>query len=170
MCAGSVSRYPYREELAERQDRAHKLSKKPARDRGGATRPLIAVVGPCASGKSMLVRRLQREGYNAREVNQEHSYVPSMWQRLTDPDVLIYLHVSQEVAAERRKSEERAAWWKAMEERLEHASRHADLRIQTDALTPDEVLREALVFLERSGYEANRSDNAVDHTQASTGP
>jgi len=101
----------------------------------------------------MLVERLRREGYRAREVNQEHSYVPSMWKRLTNPDLLIYLKVSQGVASERRRSEGEAAWWGAMEERLEHALRHADLRIDTDGLTPDEVLDEALAFLKRHGYE-----------------
>ena len=155
MCAGSASRYPSSEEPAAKEDSTRKLSEKHAPERDGATKPLIAVVGPCASGKSMLVRRLQREGYNAREVNQEHSYVPSMWQRLTDPDVLIYLHVSQEVATKRRKSEERAAWWGAMEERLEHALRHADVHIHTDALSPDEILREAVGFLEQWGHEAD---------------
>jgi len=94
---------------------------------------------------------LRRLGYNAREVNQEHSYVPSMWQQLTDPDLLIYLRVSQETASERRTSEAEAAWWTAMEQRLQHALHHADLLIDTDGLTEREVLEEALSFLNRRG-------------------
>lgn len=88
-------------------------------------------------------------GYNAREVNQEHSYVPTMWQQITKPDVLIYLHVSQEIAGRRRQSEAEAAWWDAMQERLRHARRHADLRIDTDGLSPQEVFDTAKCFLER---------------------
>jgi len=118
------------------------------RARSEGAGPLVAVVGPCASGKSTLVERLEEAGYNAREVNQEHSYVPAMWQRFTDPDLLIYLDVSQDVASERRRSEAGAAWWGAMEERLKHAMEHADLRIDTDGLTPEEVLEEAVGFLE----------------------
>ena len=64
--------------------------------------PLIAIVGPCASGKTLLVQALKERGYNAREVRQEHSYVPTMWQRITQPDVLIYLDVSEEIALKRR--------------------------------------------------------------------
>jgi hypothetical protein len=57
-------------------------------------RPLIAAVGPCTSGKSTLVRALRERGYNAREVVQEHSYVPAMWQVFAQPDILIYLYIS----------------------------------------------------------------------------
>ena len=112
---------------------------------------LIAVVGPCASGKSTLVEGLKQQGYTAREVNQEHSYVPTMWQRFTKPDLLIYLDVSQKAASERRSSEAEADWWDAMNERLDHALQHADLTIKTDDLTPEEVLRRALSFLEQQG-------------------
>ena len=47
--------------------------------------PLIAIVGVCASGKSTLAKALRERGYNARQVLQEHSYVPYMWQRITRP-------------------------------------------------------------------------------------
>ncbi len=46
---------------------------------------------------------LKQRGYpNARPISQEHSYVPYMWQRITNPDVLIYLDVSFENAQKRR--------------------------------------------------------------------
>jgi len=118
------------------------------KDNTRENQPLIAVVGPCASGKSTLVKHLQQRGYNAREVNQEHSYVPTMWQRFTKPDLLVYLDVSQETASERRSAEADATWWHALNQRLEHASQHADLHIQTDDLTPREVLNRVLAFLE----------------------
>ncbi len=110
--------------------------------------PLIAVVGPCASGKSTLVEGLRERGYNAREVAQEHSYVDTMWQRVSQPDLLIYLGVSQEVASQRRASEADSAWWEALERRLHHARQHADLCVRTDNLGPEEVLDRALGFLE----------------------
>ncbi len=97
----------------------------------------------------MLVKSLQDAGYNAHEVNQEHSYVPAMWQRFSNPDLLIYLDVSQEVASERRSSEADAAWWDAMRQRLQHARQHADLCIDTDKLSPQEVLERTTSFLDR---------------------
>ena len=97
----------------------------------------------------MLVKHLQQLGYNAREVNQEHSYVPTMWQRFTKPDLLVYLDVSQEIASERRSTEADATWWEALNQRLEHASQHADLHVDTDDLKPKEVLSIVLSFLER---------------------
>ena len=39
----------------------------------------IAVVGPCASGKSTFAKALKAAGYEARHPAQEHSYVPNMW-------------------------------------------------------------------------------------------
>jgi nicotinamide riboside kinase len=113
-------------------------------------RPLIAVVGPCASGKSQLVDALRQRGYNAREVVQEHSYVPTMWQRITQPDLLIYLDVSWEVACQRRPTDAQANWWAALSLRLHHARQHADLYIHTDMVTPQEVLEKTLAFLRKA--------------------
>ncbi len=110
-------------------------------------RPLIAVVGPCASGKSLLVQTLRARGYNAREVAQEHSYVPTMWQRITQPDLLVYLDVSWEVACQRRPTDVGPDWWDELARRLCHARQHADFYINTDKLTPQEVLERALAFL-----------------------
>lgn len=111
---------------------------------------MIAVVGPCASGKSLLVSALQKHGYNAREVAQEHSHVPTMWQRITRPDLLVYLDVSWEVAHRRRPSNAGAKWWVELAHRLRHARQHADLYIHTDDLTPQEVLEKTLTFLKNS--------------------
>ena len=52
----------------------------------------IVIVGPCASGKTTLVRGLWARGYSgARVVAQEHSGVIDLWKRRGQPDVLIYL-------------------------------------------------------------------------------
>lgn len=111
-------------------------------------RPLIAVVGPCASGKSQLVQALRERGYNAREVLQEHSYVPTMWQRITQPDVLIYLDVSETVALQRRPTYAPTGWWNTLAHRLRHARKHTDFYIHTDALTIHKVIEQALAFLQ----------------------
>lgn len=113
--------------------------------------PLIAVVGVCAAGKTLLVEGLRARGYNARQVGQEHSYVPYMWQRITRPDILIYLHASYEVVARRRDVDYDAAYWQEQERRLAHAAAHAHLIIDTDSLTPEEVLEKAVTFLESRG-------------------
>jgi len=110
-------------------------------------RPLIAVVGPCASGKSLLVRALCERGYNAREVAQEHSYVPAMWERITQPDLLIYLDVSWDVARQRRPTDARSNRWDEQARRLQHARQHADLYIHTDTLTAQAVIERTLTFL-----------------------
>jgi ribose 1,5-bisphosphokinase PhnN len=110
-------------------------------------RPLIAVVGPCTAGKSTLVRALRERGYNAREVVQEHSHVPAMWQVFTQPDILIYLDVSWEVARQRRHTDARERWWNELARRLRHAREHADLYILTDQLTPQQVFDQAASFL-----------------------
>ena len=126
------------------------LSDRAKKQKGTDELPLIGVVGPCASGKSTLVAALRDRGYNAREIKQEHSYVPTMWQRFTRPDLLIYLHVSQGVASQRRATEAGAAWWDKLTRRLRHARQHADLYINTDRLTPQEVLDKTLSFLEHN--------------------
>lgn len=111
-------------------------------------RPLIAIVGPCASGKSSLVQALRERGHNAREVLQEHSYVPTMWQRITQPDVLVYLDVSEETARERRATTAPKGWYRTLDQRLFHARQHADLYLQTDEMSPQEIVDDVLAWLE----------------------
>jgi chloramphenicol 3-O-phosphotransferase len=110
--------------------------------------PLIAVVGPCASGKSQLARALRERGYNAREVLQEHSYAPAMWQRITRPEVLIYLDVSEDVARQRRPTDAPEGWWDTLAQRLRHARQHADLYVDTDGLTIQQIVEQASAFLD----------------------
>ncbi|GAP64372.1 hypothetical protein ARMA_2795 [Ardenticatena maritima] len=111
-------------------------------------RPRIAVVGPCASGKSTLVRRLRAEGWDARMPAQEHSYVPDMWQRLSKPDVLIYLDADNETLRRRRPGHTLNDTYLAQErERLQHAYAHADLILDTTHLTPEEVYQRVMDFI-----------------------
>lgn len=124
-----------------------------------ADRRLIAIVGVCAAGKTTLVENLRRLGYHAKQVAQEHSYVPHMWRRITNPDVLIYLHASYEVAIARRPDLDYGrAYWEAQHCRLAHAREHADLVIYTDGLTPDEVLQQAVWFLQGTQGEPREAE------------
>lgn len=109
----------------------------------------VAVVGPCVAGKSELVAALRAAGYEARHVAQEHSYVPNMWQRLAQPDALIYLDVDYPTAKKRRP---RIGWGpERLEEqaqRLAHARQHCDLYVDTRPLTIAEVRQKVFSFLQ----------------------
>ncbi len=101
---------------------------------------VVAVVGPCASGKSTLVAALRAAGYDARHPAQEHSFVKDMWLRLVDPDVLIYLDLSHEAYRQRRPKDDAGPEYLAMQrERLAHAREHADLVVDTSGMTAEEV-------------------------------
>jgi ABC-type glutathione transport system ATPase component len=110
-------------------------------------RILVGVVGPCGSGKSTLVAGLERAGFACRHIAQEHSYVPYMWQRITNPDALIFLDASFAVCTRRRRLNWTADDFIEQQRRLAHARLHADLIIPTDDLSIDQVLSRALEFL-----------------------
>lgn len=109
----------------------------------------IAVVGPCASGKSTLVTKLRDLNVPTRMPAQEHSYVPDMWDRIVHPDVLIYLDADDETLRQRR-SGLTDEYLSRERERLQHAREHADLVIDTSTLTPDEVLECARTWLNQN--------------------
>ena len=101
---------------------------------------LIGVVGVCASGKSTLIKALTARGYRCRHIAQEHSYVKDMWQRLTKPDLLIFLEVTYEKTVERKKLNWSREEYQIQVQRLEHAYQHADICIKTDLLSPEELV------------------------------
>ncbi len=108
----------------------------------------IAVVGPCAAGKSTLVSRLRGLGYDARHCAQEHSYVPDMWRRISRPRWLIYLGVSFSTINRRRLAVHfRPQDLAEQERRLAHAKQNCDFYIPTDDLTPDGILKLVLEFV-----------------------
>lgn len=109
--------------------------------------PKIAVVGPCGAGKTTLARSLKALGYRVREPAQEHSGVPDMWQRMTAPDVLIYLDAELPTIADRRRIQWGQDYLDELRRRLRHARRHAHLYLPTDGLTPQQVLSRVLQFL-----------------------
>lgn len=109
--------------------------------------PVIGVVGPCAAGKTTLIHGLMKHEIVARHIAQEHSYVPHMWQRITNPDVLIFLDVSFDETLRRKKLNWTSAEYKEQQRRLQHAREHQDLLINTDSMKPSEILHIVLEFL-----------------------
>jgi deoxyadenosine/deoxycytidine kinase len=115
-----------------------------------SNKPLIGIVGPCGSGKSTLLDGLEKHGYTCRHIAQEHSFVQDMWQLITQPDLLVYLNASFPVSTARAKLDWQEKDYEEQLHRLEHARKHADLLIETDHLTPEEVLHNVLGFLTRN--------------------
>jgi len=105
----------------------------------GRPYPLIGVVGPCAAGKSTLIAILRSHGIAVRHIAQEHSYVQAMWQRLTNPDLLVFLDVSYPETMKRRRLNWQEGEYQEQQRRLSHARAHADIYIYTDGLTPEEI-------------------------------
>lgn len=114
------------------------------------SRFLIGIVGPCGSGKSTLIAALESHGFTCRHIAQEHSYVKDMWKRITNPDVLIFLQASFHVCTARRKLKWNEADFVEQQRRLAHALEHANLVVDTNLLTPDEVACRVLEFLEKT--------------------
>lgn len=109
--------------------------------------PVIGVVGPCTAGKSTLIHGLLELGITARHIAQEHSYVPTMWQKITNPDVLIFLDISFDESFKRRNINWNHAEYLEQHRRLKHARDHADLYIPTDSYTPLEIRSMVVRFL-----------------------
>ena len=73
--------------------------------------------------------------------------MPAMWQRLTNPDILIFLDASYEVTCRRRRLNWTVDEYLEQHRRLAHARVHADCYILTDDLSPQEVRGLFLDFL-----------------------
>lgn len=110
-------------------------------------KPLVGVVGPCGAGKSTLVSGLRQTGFEARHIAQEHSYVADMWKRLTNPDILVYLHVSYTLTLTRRNLDWTEIEYNEQLYRLRHARQFAGCYVDTDSLSPQEVLDRVINFI-----------------------
>ncbi len=71
-----------------------------------------------------------------------------MWKRITNPDFLIYLGASYPVCTRRRQLNWTEEDYAEQLRRLAHANEHADLIIETDDRSVEEVLAESIKFLE----------------------
>lgn len=109
--------------------------------------PLIGVVGPCGSGKSTLIAQLEAHGYACRHIAQEHSYAQAMWQIISKPDILVYLHASFEISTARRKLNWQLQDYTEQLRRLSHAHEHAHIIVDTDDLPPEQVAQKVLDYL-----------------------
>lgn len=116
---------------------------------------IIGVVGPCAAGKSTLIAGLKKHNLRTKHIAQEHSGVADMWQRLSKPDILIYLHVSYPFTIRRRQLNWTENEYNEQLYRLRHAKEHADLMIDTDAISAAQVLSQALAYLKSVGHEVS---------------
>jgi hypothetical protein len=77
--------------------------------------------------------------------------VPSMWQRLTNPDVLVFLDASYPVATIRGQLNWTEEEYAEQHRRLSHARTHSDIYILTDDLNAKEVQNQVLDFLRVKG-------------------
>lgn len=125
-----------------------------------ATGSSVVVVGPCASGKSTLVRGLLSHGYDARVCAQEHSAVSSLWRHQGRP-TLIGLKVGLESIRIRRQARWPTAIYSAQLARLADAYANADLVIDTDELSSTAVLGTALDYL-----DATRTVNSAGSSRS----
>jgi deoxyadenosine/deoxycytidine kinase len=110
--------------------------------------PVIGIVGPCAAGKSTLINNLANLGITAKHIAQEHSFVPAMWERLSSPDVLIFLDITFEESMKRRKQNWGIEDYQEQQHRLRHARQYAHLYLDTTSLNPMQVLECVLKFLD----------------------
>lgn len=113
--------------------------------------PVIGVVGVCGAGKTTLINGLKNHGFDVHHIAQEHSYVATMWQHMVNPDVLIFLDASYPETVRRRKLNWTVEEYQEQQRRLSHARQNCHLYIDTDPLTPHEVVDQVLEFLDRSG-------------------
>ncbi|MCI0476787.1 MAG: hypothetical protein L0Y55_11110 [Anaerolineales bacterium] len=107
----------------------------------------IAIVGPCGAGKTTLEANLTKLGYDARAIAQEHSGVLTMWQRVTRPDVVIYLDAALATINARCNVNWEPSYLAEMNRRLAHARAHAHFFVDTNALTPVQVCERVAEFL-----------------------
>ncbi len=112
---------------------------------------VIGVVGVCGAGKTTLINGLKLRGFTVHHIAQEHSYVATMWQHMVHPDVLIFLDASYPVTIRRRKLNWTAEEYQEQQNRLSHARENCQLYIDTDAMTPEEVVKRVLGYLDRAG-------------------
>lgn len=118
--------------------------------------PHIAIVGVCASGKTVLAKALQELGHDARALAQEHSYAPRMWRAYGRPALLIYLDAEAgAINARLNRRDWTAALVDEQRRRLADARKQCDLYLHTDGLSEAEVLERVLAFLQHVGVQGD---------------
>jgi hypothetical protein len=74
-----------------------------------------------------------------------------MWRVISNPDILIYLHVSYPETLKRKRFRWSEKEYQEQLHRLRHAHENADLHIDTDPLSPEEVLKIILSEISEPG-------------------
>lgn len=111
----------------------------------------VVVAGVCSSGKTTLVKSLQEAGIDAYNVAQEHSGIKKLWNK-KNPDILVVLDAKLTSIRKRRIvpwGEERLV---VQRERLVDAYQHADLYLQTDELSREDVVQNVLEYIRRNSH------------------
>ncbi|MBP2628216.1 MAG: hypothetical protein H6Q68_2927 [Firmicutes bacterium] len=114
----------------------------------------VVVAGVCVSGKTTLVKSLRDLGIDAYNVAQEHSVIKKLWNH-KQPDILVVLDAQMKTIRQRRVvpwDEDRLA---VQRKRLSDAYAHADLYIQTDELSKDEVVQNVIEHIRRNSHAEN---------------
>ena len=109
--------------------------------------PRVAVVGPCASGKSTLVAGLLEAGVDAWVVGQEHSAVRSLWAR-RNPDLVIALDLELDHVRARRGQSWPANLYAIQHDRLREAFANADITLDTGVTAEHDVLEAVLALVD----------------------
>jgi shikimate kinase len=108
----------------------------------------VAVVGSCASGKTTIVARLREHGIDAWAVAQVHSAIAELWRHL-GPDRLVFLDTILETVRARRGDDNWPGWiFDLQQERLLNARTHADVIVDTNDRSVDEIVATILRELE----------------------
>lgn len=84
-----------------------------------------------------------------------------MWKRITNPDALIFLQASFPVCTARRRLNWNESDYAEQQRRLAHALEHANLVVDTDNLTPQEVAQRVLEFLGKSEFIIQNSRSII---------
>lgn len=115
----------------------------------------IAIVGPCAAGKTALAYRLRTLGFDADDIAQEHSYVQTMWRDIARPDVLIYLDASLQTIRARLCVDWEQSYCDELNRRVANARAHAQFVLATDDLTEEDVCERVVRFLRSVSEQAS---------------
>ena len=86
-----------------------------------------------------MVQALRQLGYDAYSVAQEHSHIRRMW-ALRHPDFVVFLDCTYETALKRRAVPWSRGHMDEQRKRLADARAHCDLFVQTDGLSPAQVV------------------------------
>lgn len=111
----------------------------------------VVIAGPCGSGKSTLVQALSAAGFTARAVAQEHSVIHDLWKHGGKPLALIVLEASSPVITQRRGTDFPEWLHHEQMERLTSAREHADLVVDTDQRSAEDVSEVVIGFLHTMG-------------------